>query len=163
MVYVDNGDKGYEITYKGTRAADPKDLAEYNRRRKFALDWILRHWIDEPGMALFYEGPAVAADKPAERVTLINAKNEGVTIDIDASTHLPIQKKFTWRDTADNQRDVEEEVYDNYRPMQGIMTPYSVTRYYNGDMSNERFLTSVSYNQGLSDSKFDAQITYVPK
>jgi hypothetical protein len=58
---------------------------------------------------------------------------------------------------------VEEEVYDNYRPMQGIMTPYSVTRYYNGDMSNERFLTSVSYNTGLSDSKFDAQITYVPK
>jgi hypothetical protein len=37
------------------------------------------------------------------------------------------------------------------------MTPFSVTRYYNGDMSNQRFLTSVSYNKGLSDSLFDPE------
>ena len=30
------------------------------------------------------------------------------------------------------------------------MTPFSVTRFYNGDMSNQRFLNSVSYNKGLS-------------
>src|SRR5919109_5313385 len=29
VVYVNNGDKGYEITYKGTRAQDPKDLADF--------------------------------------------------------------------------------------------------------------------------------------
>ncbi len=163
VIYIDVGDKGYEITYKGTHAADPKDLANFNRRRQFALDWVLRHWITEPGMALFYEGPVVAAEKPADRVTLINSKNQGVTIDIDSNTHLPIQKSFNWRDPTDKERNVEQEVYDNYRPMQGIMTPFSITRYYNGDMSNERFLTSVSYNQGLSDAKFDAQITYGPK
>jgi len=162
VVYVNNGDKGYEITYKGTRAAEPQDLADSNRRRHFALDWILRHWLNEPGVALFYEGPAVAADKPAEQVTILNAKNQGVTIDIDSNTHLPLKKSFSWRDPTDKERNVEEEVYDNYRPIQGIMTPFSVTRFYNGDMSNERFLTAVSYNQGLSDSKFEAQITYGP-
>ena len=162
VVYVNNGDKGYEITYKGTRAAEPQDLADSNRRRHFALDWILRHWLNEPGVALFYEGPAVAADKPAEQVTILNAKNQGVTIDIDSNTHLPLKKSFSWRDPTDKERNVEEEVYDNYRPIQGIMTPFSVTRFYNGDMSNERFLTAVSYNQGLSDSKFEAQITYRP-
>ncbi len=160
VVYVYNGDKGYEITYKGTRAADPKDVEDYNRRRRYALDWVLRHWISEPGVAFFYEGAAVAADKPAEQVTLLNAKNEGVTIDIDSNTHLPLKKSFSWRDPTDKERNVEEELYDNYRPIQGIMTPFSVTRFYNGDMSNQRFLTAVSYNQGLSDSKFDAQITY---
>lgn len=162
VVYVNNGDKGYEITYKGTRAAEPQDLADSNRRRHFALDWILRHWLNEPGVALFYEGPAVAADKPAEQVTILNAKNQGVTIDIDSNTHLPLKKSFSWRDPTDKERNVEEEVYDNYRLIQGIMTPFSVTRFYNGDMSNERFLTAVSYNQGLSDSKFEAQITYGP-
>src|SRR5690242_14399365 len=30
VVYINNGDKGYEVTFKGTRAADPKDVAEYN-------------------------------------------------------------------------------------------------------------------------------------
>lgn len=163
VVEVYNGDKGYEITYKGTRAADPKDLTDYNRRRQYALDWVLRHWLNKPGVALFYEGPAVAADKPAEQVTILNAKNQGVTIDIDSNTHLPLKKSYSWRDPTDKERNVEEEVYDNYRPIQGIMTPFSVTRFYNGDMSSQRFLTSVSYNQGLSDAKFDAQITYSPK
>src|ERR1700690_4219740 len=48
VVYVYNGDKGYEITYKGTRAEDAKNLAEYLRRRHYALDQVLRHWLDEP-------------------------------------------------------------------------------------------------------------------
>jgi hypothetical protein len=88
VIYVNNGDKGYEITYKGTRAADAKDLADYNRRRQFTLDWVLRHWVSDPGVALFYEGAAVAADKPADQVTLINAKNQGVTLFIDRSRKL---------------------------------------------------------------------------
>jgi hypothetical protein len=163
VVYVNNGDNGYEITYKGTRAADIKDVTDYNRRRHYALDWVLRHWINEPGVALFYEGTAVAADKPAEQVTIINAKNQGVTLDFDSSTHLPLKKTFSWRDPTDKERNVEDEIYDNYRPVQGIMTPFSITRFYNGDMSSQRFLTSVAYNQGLDDSKFDAHITYTAK
>jgi hypothetical protein len=161
VVYVNNGDKGYEITYKGTRAADAQDVTDYNRRHHFALDWILRHWLNEPGVALFYEGLSVAGDKPSEKVTILNAQNQGVTLDIDVATHLPLKKSFSWRDPTDKERNVEEELYDNYRPVQGIMTPFSVTRFYNGDMSNQRFLTAVSYNQGLTDEKFDAQITYV--
>ena len=43
------------------------------------------------------------------------------------------------------------------------MTPHTVTRFYNGDMSNQRFLTSVSYNQGISDSQFEATAISGPK
>jgi hypothetical protein len=160
VAYVYTGDKGYEITYKGTRAVDAKDLDDSLRRRQYALDWVLRHWLTEPGMALFYNGTSVAADKPAEQVTMLNSRNQGVTLDFDSNTHLPLKKSFTWRDPTDKERNVEEELYDNYRPVQGIMTPFSVTRFYNGDMSNQRFLNSVTYNQGLAESLFDAHTTY---
>jgi hypothetical protein len=163
IVELFNGSAGYEITYKGTHAADPKDLTEVLRRRQFSLDWVLRHWLSEPGVALFYNGPSIAANKPAEQVSILNARNQGVTLDIDASTHLPLKKSFSWRDTTDKERNTEDEVYDAYRPVQGIMTPFSITRFYNGDMSNQRFLSSVSYNQGLADQKFQAQVTYGPK
>jgi len=43
--------------------------------------------------------------------------------------------------------------------VQGVMTPHTVTRFYNGDMSGQRFLTAVSYNHGISDSQFDATAT----
>lgn len=163
VIYIINGDRGYEITFKGTAQQDAKDLADVLRRRHYSLDWVLRKWLKEPGIALFYEGPTVAEQKPVEQVSIMNAKNEGVTLYISADDHLPVKKTYSWRDPSDKQRNVEEEVFDNYRLVQGIMTPYTITRFYNGDMAGQRFLTSVTYNQGLSDSKFEAQATYHQK
>jgi hypothetical protein len=155
VVYVYQGEKGYEITYKGPHPEDPKDLADYLRRRHFSLDWVLRKWLLEPGVALFYEGQTVAEEKPVEQVTVMNAHNEGVTLYVNVDDHLPVKKSFSWRDAADKERNIEDEVYDNYREVQGIMTPHTVTRFYNGDMSNQRFMSKVSYNQGISDSQFE--------
>jgi hypothetical protein len=162
IAYVYNGIKGYEITFKGTTGLDAKILADYLRRRDHSLDAVLRRWINEPGVALFYEGAAVAADKPADQVTILNSKNDSVTLYIDSNQHLPVKKVFTWRDPEDNLRNTEEEIYDAYRPTQGIMTPYSITRFYNGEMSNQRFLNTVTYNTGLADSMFEAKATYDP-
>jgi len=162
IAYVYNGDRGYEITYKGTAGEETKVLTDYLRRREHSLEWVLRRWLKEPGVALFYEGAAVAADKPADQVSVMNAKNESVTLYLDTTTHLPIKKTFTWRDPTDKLLNTEEEVYDAYRPEQGIMTPYSISRFYNGDMSNQRFLNTVTYNTGLNDSMFQAKTTYDP-
>jgi hypothetical protein len=162
VVYVYRGDKGFEITYKGTRSDDPKAVSDYLRRRQYSLDWVIRKWLSEPGIALFYEGHTIAAQKDAEQVTIMTASNESVTLCIDSATHLPVKKTYSWRDPTDKQRNIEDEVFDNYRPVQGVMTPYSVTRFYNGDMSSQRFLNSISYNKGLSDSMFAADVTYDP-
>jgi hypothetical protein len=162
VAYVYNGLKGYEITFKGTASLDPKTMADYLRRRDHSLDTVLRQWINQPGVALFYEGAAVAADKPAEQVSILTAKNDGVTLYLDSNTHLPIKKMYTWRDPTDNLPNKEEEIYDAYRPTQGIMTPYSVTRFYNGEMSNQRFITTVSYNNSFNEAMFAAKTTYDP-
>jgi hypothetical protein len=154
VTYVYNGDRGSEITFKGPHPQDPKDLADYLRRRQYSLDWVLRKWLTEPGAAFFYEGPTVADQKSVEQVTIMNARNQGVTLFVDASTRLPVKKSFSWRDPTDKERNVEEEIYDAYRSVQGVMTPFSITRFYNGEMSNQRFLNSVTYNKGLDDSLF---------
>jgi hypothetical protein len=160
QLYV--GEKGWEITFKGPKALEGKDMSEYLRRRKFSLENILRNWVNDPTVALFYEGNALAAQRPALQVSLINAQNEAVTLFVDADTHLPIKKSFVWRDPVDKQRNTEEETFDNYRPVQGIMTPYGFTRYFNGDMANQRFLNSAAYNQGLDQAMFDPNSGYNP-
>ena len=162
VIYVYRGNEGFEITYKGTRADERKAVSDYLRRRQYSLDWILRKWLNEPGIALFYEGATVAAQKDTQQVTIMNSRNEGVTLYIDSNSHLPVKKTFSWRDPTDKERNIEDEVYDNYRPVQGIMTPFSITRFYNGDMSNQRFLHSVIFNKGLNDSLFEVSITYDP-
>jgi hypothetical protein len=163
VVYVYNGDKGTEITFKGPRPEEAKDLTEYLRRRHFSLEWVLRKWLSEPGVALFYEGQTVAEEKPVEQVTVMNTHNEGVTLYLSTDDHLPVKKTYSWRDPTDKERNIEDEVYDNYREVQGVMTPHTVTRFYNGDMSSQRFMTTVSYNKGIADSQFEAGALSGPK
>src|SRR5205823_11988844 len=156
VVEIYNGDKGYEVTFRGVHSVDDKDqLQTYLRLRHFALDVVLRQWLNTPGVALFYEGQTVAAQKETDQITVMNAKNEGVTLYIDSNTRLPVKKTFTWRDPTDKQRNVEEEIFDNYRPVQGVMTPFDTTRLFNGEMSAQFFLTNVSYNRNLDDALFD--------
>ena len=157
VIEIYSGDKGYEVTFKGVRNLDDKEMDPYLRRRHFALDIVLRQWLNEPGVALFYDGQTVAAQKETDQVTVMNARNEAVTLNFDSSTHLPVKKSFTWRDPVDKERNVEEEIFDNYRRAQNVMTPYDVTRFFNGEMAAQSFLTSASFNQGLSDNLFDPQ------
>ena len=158
-----NGDHGYEITYKGTRPPDAKVLADVLRRRQSLPGLGPPPLAERARRRPVLQRASVAANKPAEQVSILNAKNESVTLDSIPRPTCPSRRASTWRDPADNVRNTEEEVYDAYRPVQGIMTPFSITRFYNGDMSNQRFLNSVSYNQGLDDPMFDAKITYGPK
>jgi hypothetical protein len=156
------GDKGYEITFKGPHPLEQKDLDDYLRRRQYALDRILRTWLNDPGVVMLFEGNAIAAQHPALQVTLVNAQNESVTLYFDVDSHLPIKKSFEWRDPVDKQKNLEEEVYENYRSVSGIMAPYNITRFFNGDMSNQRFLNSVTINQGLDPAMFDPNSGYNP-
>jgi hypothetical protein len=158
VIQIYSGDKGYEITYKGVRNLEMKDQLEpYLRRRHYSLDIVLRQWLHQPGVALFYEGQKVAAQKETDQVTIMNSKNEAVTLNVDINTHLPVKKSYSWRDPADKERNVEDEIFDNYRPIQNIMTPFDTTRVFNGEMSAQTFLTNASYNHGLSDTLFDPQ------
>jgi hypothetical protein len=162
VAYLYTGNKGYELTFKGPHAMEKKDLDDYLRRRRLSLETVLRTWVNDPTVALFYDGSALAGNLAAQQVTLINAKDEAVSLCFDPDTHLPIKKSYKWRDPVDKERNIEEELYDNYKPVQGVMTPDSFTRYYNGDMQTQRFVNSVHFNQGLDQAMFDPNSSYVP-
>jgi hypothetical protein len=156
LALIHNGDKGYEVTYKGTAAQEPLDLENYLRRRQHSLEWIFRKWIRDPNVAFFYDGIAVVDGKATEGVTLLNGQNDSVSV-------FPIKISYSWRDPKDKQKNVEEEIYDSYKLVQGIWTPHSITRYFNGETSQQRFINTASYNLKLPDSMFEAAVTYDPK
>jgi hypothetical protein len=57
---VYTGNKGYEITYKGAHEIEKKDLDDYLRHRRLSIETILRTWVNDPKVALFYDGNAMA-------------------------------------------------------------------------------------------------------
>lgn len=160
VVYIYNGDDGYEVTYKGTANMDRKDLDNYLRGRHYGMDNVIRVWMKDPATLIYYEGTALADQSLVEQVTLVNKENEAVTIGIDPNTNLPLKKSYTYRDPFDGLKSTDEEIYANYRPIQGIQTALSIVRYHNGLQSAQRFLNKVEYNVPLQESMFDAKVTY---
>ncbi|SRR6266481_4858192 len=155
-LYVD--DKAYERTFRGTRQLNPDkdaDLRRFMLRRKYTLEIVLRQWLSAPGTALFYEGPALTENHSVERVTVINNNDEAVTLLIDADSHLPVKKIFISRDPQTRDRDEIGEVYDNWKKVQGVTTPYNTLITFNGDLFRQYFITSVSYNSHLQPVLFD--------
>ncbi len=164
VVELNIGDKGYEITYKGTATQDPKQIDDYLRRRDHSLENVVRKWLSAPGTMILYSGTAIVEQNMAEEVTVLNADNDSVTISVDPHTHLPVRKTFSYRDPLDRLKDDDTEIYSNYRLVQGINTPYSTVRLQNGEMRNQRFITNVAYNPELSPTLFETKgITYNPE
>lgn len=154
-IIIHNGDKGYEQTFRGTAPEEPEALESFLDREKFSLDHVLRIWLREPGLLIFDDGAAVAERKQAEKITLMNTKNEAVSIFIDSMTFLPLKRTYQKRNKTYKDLDTEDETYDNWHVVQGIQTPYDVTRLHNGEMQNQRFINKVTYNTGLADSLFE--------
>lgn len=162
VIYINVDDKGYEKTYKGVAPMEKEQLQNYIRLHEHSLEYVLRKWLPDPTTALFYDGPAVAEQKPCDSVTLFNARNDAVTIFINSENHLPVKKTFDWRDPTDNLKNTEGEIYDNWRLEQGFPTPHTILRTHNGETTNQRFLTTVKYNTPMPDSMFDVIPTYDP-
>jgi hypothetical protein len=159
ITYIYTGNNGYEVTYKGTTAVEPKEVQDYLLRRKYSLDNLIRVWMQDPATLVLYEGSGLADQMFVEQVTLINKANDSVTIGIDPNTGLPLKKSYTYRD-YDGLKSTDEEIYANYRPVQGIQTAHSIVRFHNGQQAGQRFLSKVEYNVPLENSKFEAKVTY---
>ncbi|MGA7461943.1 MAG: hypothetical protein WBW69_17065 [Candidatus Korobacteraceae bacterium] len=163
VVELFTGDKGYEITYKGTATQDPKEMQDYLRRRDHSLEWVVRNWLPAAGTMILYSGTALVERNLADQITVLNASNDSVTLSIDGTSRLPVKISYSWRDPSDRQFDEESTVFSNYKPVQGVQTPYSTVRYRDGDMTSQRFMTSFTYNTGLAPTLFEPKGTiYTP-
>jgi len=151
---IHTGGKGFETTYHGTREQDPEEISDYLRRRQFTLERVLKEWAADPKTAFFYEGETIAETKRVHQISLMNTKNQQVTLYIDLKTYLPVKKTYSWRNADMREMWEESEMYDNYRLVDGVQTPFLLTSTQNGKMSGQRFLKAVSYNNGFSDSLF---------
>jgi hypothetical protein len=149
---------GYEITYKGKAELPKKQVDDYYRQRAHSIEEVVAHWINAPGVMIVAEGSKMVERRLADKVTVLTATNDAVTFDLDSATHLPVRSTFQWRNPEFNDFDEEAETYDDYHTIQGLPTPLTLTRYHNGDMVSQRFLSKVTYNLPADPSLFDLTV-----
>jgi hypothetical protein len=155
VVQIYAGRRGWEITYRGKQALPPAQLASYLRWRDHSLRTALRVWFPDTKTMLLYDGQTLMGRKLVDKVTLLNRSDDAITLELDAQTHLPLRLSFSWRDPQFHDKNLDAVEYDNYRQIDGIATPFTVTRTHNGDTVRQRYLQNVQYNPALSESLFN--------
>lgn len=164
-IEIFTGGQCWEATYKGKKAL-PKDICDdYLRRRDHTIDLAIRSWLKDPNTILISEGQALSERHLTDQVTLISASNDSITIQMDSETHLPRSRTFQWRDPVYKDKNEEREEYDDYHTIDGIPTPFSVTRFHNGDITSQRYVFKAAYNVTLPNNAFnpDAAAVQVKK
>ena len=149
------GRQGWEITYRGKKPLPAEQVAEFLRRRDHSIETAVKVWMKEPNTILVYEGQNLAERHLADQVTLISPQNDSITIQIDAQTHLPLRRTFQWRDETYHDKNTEAEEYDGYRTVDGIPTPYTITRFKNDEMIRQIFIDKVTFNENLPPDIWD--------
>jgi hypothetical protein len=151
----------WEITYKGKKPMqrgpmDSDPCGDTMRRHAHSIEVAVKQWMKDPNTVLLYEGQSLAERHLAVQVTMINSDNDSITIQMDATTHLPLRRTYYWRDPVYKDKNEEVEEYDDYHNIDGLPTPFAISRFHNGDMTLQRFLFKASYNVALPEDGFDA-------
>ena len=149
------GQEGWEITYRGKKAWPPEELENALRRREHSIEVAIKVWLKDPRTVLFYDGQGLVQRHLADKVRLISANNDSITIEVDAQTHLPMRRSYQWRDPVYKDKNQAAEEYDDYHVFGGVQTPFTITNYKNGEMSDQRFLYKASYNAAIPPEIFN--------
>jgi hypothetical protein len=85
---------------------------------------------------------------------MVDSDNRTIRIAFADNTRLPIRKSVETRDPR-MQRKIEEiEYYSNYHPIDGVETPFQITRERNQIKIFQVFFDKCEYNTSLSDALF---------
>ena len=155
VVQIYSGSSGWEITFKGKKNLPAEKLEDHVRRQRHSLRRVLDRWIGDPATVVLDEGSEQVERHLAEKFMLMNAANNAVTLDVDAESHLPLRLSFEWRDPRFHDKNTDAVEFDNYHRIDGIETPFTVTRTHNGEIVEQTFLLRAEYNVDLPENVFD--------
>jgi hypothetical protein len=154
IIQVFNGDKGWDLDRGGVSDAPKSDVVDFQEEVLKDIDNILRRRMHEPGMVLRYGGPDIVDLKQADWVELVDSDNRTIRLAFASNTHLPIRKTVETRDPRTQRKTSEVEYYSNYHPIDGVQTPFQITRERNQIKIFQVFFDKCDYNTSISDALF---------
>jgi outer membrane lipoprotein-sorting protein len=154
IIEVRDGNKGWSLDRGGVSEATVTDIATSQEDTAKDIDNILRNRIHEKGMIFRYGGSDVVDYQECDWIELVDSDNRTFRIAISRSTHLPIRKVVDTRDANTRMRTEETEFYSNYHPINGVQSPFQITRERNGIKIYQAFIDKYDYNTGVSPSLF---------
>ncbi len=154
IVNIYAGDKGWTLDKGGVSDVPATDMAEYQEQIKMQMGNLLRNRMNDDSLFFRYGGSDVVDLKEADWVEIGDREGRTLRIAIGHGDHLPIRSVLTARDAKTGEKSENSTYYTTYHLIDGIQTPFRVSRYLNERQTFQAFFDRCSYNVDLPANFF---------
>jgi len=154
VVYIYNGDKGWEVTFRGPQPLPAQALRRFRESRDHSMDVVLRRWAQNPQTLMIYRGVNMVDQQQVDSVDFSNTNGETVTIDFDLNSHLPMRVHWRQDDPQTGGYYEKSITYGNYQMIDGINTPLIVQNFEGSQRVQQVYYEGMSYAP-VSDNLFE--------
>lgn len=154
IIDVFNGDAGWSLDKSGVGEADPVTVAAFQGGLKNSVTNLIRTRLNEPGISLHYAGSDVVDLKPIDWLEITDSEDRAFRIAIAQSSHLPVRSIVITKNPSTNETSEDLTIYSEWHTIDGVATPFQISRERNGKRYYQGFYLSCHYNTGLSPDLF---------
>jgi hypothetical protein len=154
IVDVYNGNQGWTLDKGGVQEVPAAAMDDFKEQLQKDIDNLLRYRLKEEGMIFRYGGSDILDLKQVEWVEVVDRERRTLRLALDRQTHMTERAAVPPRNPTTRERTEEMIFYSNYHPMQGVQTPFQITRERNGIKVYQVFFTSCRYNSSVSAELF---------
>ena len=154
VILINNGEKGWELDRYGLIDQPVEQLQRWIVSNRYSLENLYRFRIHEPGILIQMAGVDFVDNAPTQAIDVTEFGGAVVRVDLNRQTSLPTRVSYQMKDPKTHDTDDLSDVYADYKPIDGIMTPMHVTRYLNGDRAGETYRNFAHYGDEYPSNYF---------
>jgi hypothetical protein len=154
VVLVNNGERGWQLDSYGVIRQKPEQIQRWKIANRYSLGNTLRELLGEPGLLIQDGGTDFVDNLPARVVEIVDSRQVRIKIYLHKTKYLPIRIVYRVQDPETHEWEEYADVYGDYRPIQGIQTPFHITRLQDGRRYGETFRNFAVYNRQLPPDYF---------
>ena len=154
IIDVYNGNQGWSLDKGGVEDGNGVAIANFQAGLKMSFDVLIRSRLAEAGMYFHYGGEDVVDLRQVDWAQVEDTEGHTYKIAVEKPTHLPVRFVIITRNprTGDSVEDVTR--YSNWHLVDGVGTPFQVSREHDGKRVSQVFYDTCKYNSGMSADFF---------
>lgn len=157
VILINNGEKGWELDRYGLIDQPIEQLARWVASNRYSLENLFRFRLHDPGVLIQTGGVDFIDNAPTQSIEITESGGSVVRVDLNRQTFLPTRVTYQMKNPKTNDKDDCSDVYADYKPIDGIVTPMHLTRYLNGERAGETFRNFAHYGDEYPANYFTAE------
>jgi hypothetical protein len=149
-----SGSAGWTMDRGGVSPQPATAVAAFQDALKRDVNHLLRYRLNEEGMAFRYGGLDLVDMRPVDWIEITDRDGRTFRLAVRRSDHLLMQSVVLIPNEKTQERDEYITYYSNYHPLDGVQTPFQITRQQNGRKTFQTFYDGCQYNPNLPTDFF---------